>query len=150
MEKIDELDRKILRVITQNARIPFKDVAEQCGVSRAAVHQRVQRMYDLGVITGSGYWVNPKALGYNLCTYVGITLEKGNMYNEVVKALEGFPEIVETHYTLGSYAILVKMYARDDMHLMELLTRLQELPGLAQTETLTTLDQRIKRNLPIE
>ena len=67
MEKIDELDVKILSIITKNARIPFKDVAEACGVSRAAVHQRVQRMFDNGVIIGSGYQVNPKMLGYQLC-----------------------------------------------------------------------------------
>ncbi len=150
MEKIDELDRKILRIITQNARIPFKDVAEKCGVSRAAVHQRVQRMYDMGVITGSGYVVNPKSLGYHLCAYIGITLEKGTMYKSVVTALEKIPEVVESHYTLGSYSILIKMYARDDMHLMELLSQLQEIQGLAQTETFTALDQRIKRSLPIQ
>lgn len=150
MEKLDDLDRKILKIITQNARIPFKDVAEECGVSRAAVHQRVQRMYDMQVITGSGYFVNPKALGYHLCAFVGITLEKGNMYKSVAEALEQIPEVVESHYTLGSYSILVKLYAKDDVHLMELLSMLQEMPGIARTETLTTLDQRIKRTLPID
>lgn len=150
MEKIDELDRRILQIITQNARIPFKEVADQCGVSRAAVHQRVQRMYDEGVIVGSGYMVNPKMLGYQLCAFVGITLEKGNMYKSVVAALDKIPEIVETHYTLGAYSILTKLYAKDDIHLMQLLSMLQEMPGIARTETLTTLDQRIKRSLPIE
>ena len=77
MEKIDNLDRQILEIISQNARIPFKDVAAECGVSRAAIHQRVQRLIDLGVIIGSGYHVNPKSLGYRTCTYVGIKLEKG-------------------------------------------------------------------------
>ena len=77
MEKIDNLDRQILEIISQNARIPFKDVAAECGVSRAAIHQRVQRLIDLGVIVGSGYHVNPKSLGYRTCTYVGIKLEKG-------------------------------------------------------------------------
>lgn len=76
MEKIDSLDRQILEIISQNARIPFKDVAAECGVSRAAIHQRVQRLIDLGVIIGSGYHVNPKSLGYRTCTYVGIKLEK--------------------------------------------------------------------------
>ena len=80
MEKIDSLDRQILEIISQNARIPFKDVAAECGVSRAAIHQRVQRLIDLGVIIGSGYHVNPKSLGYRTCTYVGIKLEKGSMY----------------------------------------------------------------------
>ena len=54
MEKIDKLDRQILNIISKNARIPFKDVAEECGVSRAAIHQRVQRMIDMNVIVGSG------------------------------------------------------------------------------------------------
>ena len=59
MEKLDALDYKILGIISQNARIPFRDVAQQCGVSRAAIHQRVQKMIDDGIITGSGYHVNP-------------------------------------------------------------------------------------------
>ena len=88
MEKIDKLDRQILQVITHNARTPFKEVAEECGVSRAAVHQRVQKMFDNGVILGSGYRVNPKMLGYNLFVLIGITLEKGSMYKTVTKELE--------------------------------------------------------------
>lgn len=151
MEKIDQLDRKILRIITQNARMPFKDVAEECGVSRAAIHQRVQRMIDMNIITGSGYFVNPKSLGYQMCVYIGITLEKGSMYKDVVNELEKIPEIVESQYTLGSYTILIKLYARNDEHLMDLLNaKIQEINGVATTETLTSLDQRIKRSVPIE
>lgn len=151
MEKIDQLDRKILRIITQNARMPFKDVAEECGVSRAAIHQRVQRLIDINVITGSGYTVNPKMLGFQMCAYIGITLERGSMYKEVVQELEKIPEIVESQYTLGSYTILIKLYAKNDEHLMELLNgRIQEIKGVATTETLTSLDQRIKRTIPIE
>ena len=88
MERIDKLDRQILEIISQNARTPFKDVAADCGVSRAAIHQRVQRLIDMGVIIGSGYNVNPKTLGYNTCTYVGIKLEKGSMYKDAVKELK--------------------------------------------------------------
>ncbi|MFW9597969.1 MAG: Lrp/AsnC family transcriptional regulator [Paludibacter sp.] len=151
MEKIDQLDRKILRIISQNARMPFKDVAEECGVSRAAIHQRVQRLIDLDVIVGSGYLVNPKMLGFQMCVYIGITLERGSMYKEVVEALEKIPEIVESQYTLGHYTILVKLYAKNDEHLMQLLNgQIQEIPGVASTETLTSLDQRIKRTVPIE
>ena len=151
MEKIDKLDRKILEIITNNARMPFKDVAQLCGVSRAAIHQRVQRMMDMNVIIGSGYIVNPKMLGYQMCVYVGITLEKGSMYKEVVKELEKIPEIVESQYTLGAYTLLIKLYAKNDEHLMELLNgKIQEINGVASTETLTSLDQRIRRSLPIE
>ena len=111
MEKIDSLDRQILKIISGNARIPFKDVAAECGVSRAAIHQRVQRLFDMGVIVGSGYNVNPKKLGYYTCTYVGIKLEKGSMYKNVVERLNQIPEIVECHFTTGPYTMLTKLYA---------------------------------------
>ncbi len=151
MEKIDKLDRQILQIITKNARTPFKDVAEECGVSRAAVHQRVQKMFDNGVILGSGYRVNPKMLGYNLCVLIGITLEKGSMYKTVTKELEKIPEVVETQFTLGAYSMMVKVYARDDQDLMRILNgQIQEINGVANTETLTCLDQNIYRNVPIE
>ena len=68
MEKVDRLDKKILSILSQNARMPFKDVAAQCGVSRAAIHQRVQHLIENGAITGSGFDVNPKSLGYTTCT----------------------------------------------------------------------------------
>lgn len=151
MGKIDNLDRQILRIISQNARMPFKEVAEICGVSRAAIHQRVQRLVDMDVITGSGYNVNPKKLGFHISVYVGITLERGSMYKSVVSELEKIPEIVESQYTLGPYTILIKLYAKNDEHLMELLNgKIQEIPGVVSTETLTSLDQHIRRTVPIE
>ena len=151
MEKIDELDRKILRVITQNARTPFKEVAELCGVSRAAVHQRVQNMFENGVIIGSAYNIQPKQLGYQLCVYVGLTLEKGSMYRTVCEELDKIPEVVEAQYTLGAYSMLIKVFAKDDQHLMRLLNgQIQSIPGVANTETLTALEQSIYRALPID
>lgn len=150
MEKIDSLDKKILGIISNNARTPFKDVAEECGVSRAAIHQRVQRLIDMGVIIGSGYHVNPKSLGYSTCTYVGVKLEKGNMYKRVVEELMKIPEVVECHFTTGPYTMLTKLYARDNAHLMELLNnKMQEIPGVTATETLISLEQSIKKEVPI-
>jgi len=150
MEKIDNLDRHILEIITKNARIPFKDVAAECDVSRAAIHQRVQRLIDMGVITGSGYHVNPKILGYQTCTYIGIKLEKGSMYAEVVPELEKIQEVVECHFTTGPYTMMIKLYARDNEHLMQLLNgRIQSIKGVSATETLICLEQSVKREIPI-
>lgn len=150
MERIANLDKKILSILSRNARIPFKDVAAECNVSRAAIHQRVQRLIDAGVITGSGFNVNPKSLGYHTCTYVGITLERGSMYRDVVKLLENIPEIVECHFTTGPYTMLVKLYARDNEQLMNLINgQLQEIPGVSTTETLISLEQSIKRDIPV-
>ena len=150
MEKIDELDKKILDVISKNARIPFKDVAVECGVSRAAVNQSVQRLMDIGVITGSGYHINPKKLGFHTCTYVGLNLAKGSMYKEAIEELKKIPEVVEAHFTTGTYCIIVKLFARDNEHLMKLLNeRIQEIPGVTGTETMISLDQSIRKEIPI-
>ena len=150
MEKIDVLDTKILSLLSSNARMPFKDVAAECGVSRAAIHQRVQHMIENGVITGSGFDVNPKSLGYNTCTYVGITLERGSMYKTVVERLLHIPEIVECHFTTGPYTMLVKLYARDNGQLMDLLNnKMQSIDGVVATETLISLEQSIKREVPV-
>ena len=150
MERIDNLDKKILQIVMRNARIPSKDVALECGVSRAAIHQRIQRLIDLKVITGSGYTINPKVLGYATCTYIGVNLERGAMYRDVVPELEKIPEIVECHFTTGPYTMLIKVYAQDNEHLMELLNnKIQMIPGVVGTETLISLDESIHRVIPI-
>lgn len=134
----------------KNARIPSKDVAVECGVSRAAIHQRLQRLIDMKVITGSGYHVNPKALGYNTCTYVGVKLEKGSMYREVAKQIELIPEVVECHYTTGPYSMLIKVYAKDNQHLMVILNdQIQHISGVTETETLISLEQSMNRELHV-
>ena len=148
-DKIDKLDRKILSILSTNARIPFKDVATQCGVSRAAIHQRVQHLVEKGIITGSGFYVNPKGLGYSTCTYVGLNLERGSMYKKVVAELQEIPEIIECHFTTGPYTMMIKLYARDNEQLMDLLNnRMQTIPGVVSTETLISLEQSIKREIP--
>ena len=150
IEKIDTLDKKILNILSKNARMPFKDVAAECGVSRAAIHQRVQRLIEIGVILGSSLNINPKSLGYTTCTYVGITLERGNMYRDVAQQIAMIPEVVECHYTTGSYTMLIKLYAKDNEQLMELLNdKLQNINGVVSTETLISLEQSIKREVPV-
>lgn len=150
MEKIDDLDRKILEIIMKNARIPSKDVAVVCGVSRAAVHQRIQRMIELNVITGSGYHVDPKVLGYNVCTYVGVKLERASLYRNVLSELENVREIIECHFTTGPYTMLCKLVARDNDHLMNLLNRrIQVIPGVVSTVTLISLEESMNREIPV-
>ncbi|HZH70964.1 MAG TPA: Lrp/AsnC ligand binding domain-containing protein [Mariniphaga sp.] len=147
---LDEIDLKILDIITQNARIPFKDVAIEVGISRAAVHQRVNRMIDLNVITGSGYYINPNKVDYKTCSYIGIFLEKGGLFSEVVEKLKEIPEIVECHYTTGQYAIFVKVYAKDNEHLKNILSsQIQKIQGISSTETFISLEQSFRRTIPV-
>lgn len=148
--KFDKLDRQILSIISDNARLPFRDVAERCGVSRAAIHQHVQRMTEQGIITGSGYHINPKALSYTTCTYIGVRLERAALYKEVLPQIEAIPEVVECHYTTGPYSMLIKLYAIDNSHLMHILSdQIQTIKGVSSTETLISLAEGFVRNMPI-
>jgi len=148
--QLDDIDLSILDIITKNARTPFKDVAEVAGISRAAVHQRVNRMIDLGIITGSGYQIDPKKVDFRTCTYIGIFLEKGGIYSKVVEQLEVIPEIVECHYTTGQYAIFIKVYAKDNEHLKKVLNEgIQKIPGVLSTETFISLEETFKRTIPV-
>ena len=105
---------------------------------------------EAGVITGSGFDVNPKSLGYSTCTYVGLNLERGSMYKDVVARLLNIPEIVECHFTTGPYTMLIKLYARDNEQLMDLLNnKMQTIPGVVSTETLISLEQSIKREIAV-
>jgi len=149
--QIDELDEKILTLITKNARIPFLEVARECGVSGAAIHQRVQRLLNLGVVSGSEFIVNTQKLGYNTCAYMGIHLEKAKYHEQVVSALEKIPEVVECHYTTGPYAIFVKIQTKTNKHLKKIIDeKLQEIEGIARTETFISLEMMFKRQVPIK
>lgn len=148
--QLDDIDLRILDIISKNARTPFKDVAAEVGVSRAAVHQRVNRMIDLNVIVGSGYHIDPKKIDLKTCTYIGIFLEKGSLYSTVAEKLKLIPEIVECHYTTGQYAIFIKVYARDNEHLRDILSdKIQKIQGVASTETFISLDETFNREVPI-
>ena len=148
---IDQLDEKILKLITKNARIPFLEVARECGVSGAAIHQRVQRLLNMGVVSGSEFVVNPQKLGYNTCAYMGVYLEKAKFHTQVVDALRNIPEVVECHYTTGQYAIFVKIQTKTNKHLKQLIdAELQDIEGIARTETFISLEMDFKRQVPIK
>jgi len=148
--QIDNLDRNILAIIKNNARTPFLEVGKACDVSGAAVHQRVHRLMNEGVIKGAEFILDPKKVGYLTCAYIGVFLEKASLYHEVAKLMERIPEIVECHYTTGNYSIFIKIYARDNEHLRIILTdQLQAIPGIARTETFISLDESFRRQLPV-
>ena len=150
-KNIDELDQKILKLITQNARIPFLEVARECGVSGAAIHQRVQRLLNLGVITGSEFILSPEKLGYNTCAFMGIYLEKASFHKQVVERLKKIPEIIECHYTTGQYAIFLKIQTKTNKHLKQLIDEeFQNIEGIARTETFMSLMVEFERQAPIK
>lgn len=148
--QIDELDKKILSILTKNARIPFLEVARDCGVSGAAIHQRVQRLSKLGIISGSQFNIEPKKLGYNTCAYIGIFLDNAAMFNDVSESLTNISEIIQCHYTTGQYSMFVKVYTKDNEHLRRVLAdKIQAIPGIMRTETFISLEVLVDRQLPV-
>lgn len=150
-QQLDRLDRKILRLISQNARIPFLEVARECNVSGAAIHQRVQKLQAIGVIKGSEFIIDTYKIGYQTCAYIGIVLNDISYFNEVVAELKKIPEVVECHYTTGKYAMFTKIYAKDNKHLLHLiLDKLSSIKGVAHTETFQiSLDEVFHRQLAV-
>jgi len=147
---IDSLDRKILDIITKNARIPYLEVARDCNVSGAAIHQRVQRLIRVGVIKGSEFKVDPVMVGFKTCAYIGLFLDNPGKYKEVIKKLKDIAEVIECHYTTGNYSLFIKVYTRDNEHLREVLTeKIQTITGVARTETLISLEESISRQIPV-
>lgn len=146
--QIDQIDQKILSFLVKNARMPFLEIARECGVSGAAIHQRVKKMENCGIITGSRLLVKPQALGLNVCAFIGVSLSQANRYPQVVEDLKKIPEIVECHFITGQHALLLKLYCFNHDHLMSVLIKtIQNIPGIEKTETWVSLDEAIERQV---
>lgn len=146
---LDSLDEQILQMIASNARIPFLEVARACRVSGAAIHQRIQKLVKLGVLKGSQYILDPEKIGYDTCAYMGLFLKDPSDFDRVVAALEQIPEVVECHYTTGDYDMFIKIYARNNNHMLSIIhDKLQPL-GLQRTETIISFHEAFSRQMPI-
>ncbi|MCB9071040.1 MAG: Lrp/AsnC ligand binding domain-containing protein [Prevotellaceae bacterium] len=147
--QIDRLDKKILQMISQNARIPFLEVARECNVSGAAIHQRVQKLINIGVIKGSEFIIDTYKIGYQTCAYVGITIKDMSYFKSVIESLKNIPEVVECHSTTGRYTMFVKIYAKDNRHLMNIIVeKITPIVGIGNTETfLISLDEVFNRQI---
>lgn len=147
---IDGIDKIILKHLMEDARTPILSIARTIGISGAAIHQRLRKLEASGLISGSKFVINPKVLGYKTLAFVGIFLDAASKYSAAVKRLKEIPEVIESHYTTGNYAIFIKILCRDNEHLMKLLNQeIQSIKGVARTETFISLDQQIERQIKL-
>jgi len=146
---LDSLDKKILNAVSKNARTPFLEVARECGVSGAAIHQRVQKLINVGIIKGSEFIVDTNKIGFETCAFIGITISDMTFYKGVIAALRNIPEIVECHATTGRNALLIKVYAHNNYELGNLiLDKIITIKGVTATETMQiSLDEIFKRQI---
>ena len=148
-QKLDTLDKQILRLISEDARIPFLEVARACNVSGAAIHQRIQKLTNMGILRGSQFIIDPERMGFETCAYIGLNLKNPESFDEVVEKLKEIPEVVECHYTTGDYDLFIKLYAITNHHLLTIIhDKLQPL-GLARSESIISFHSAIDRQLPI-
>ncbi len=146
---LDALDKKILRLIADDARMPFLEVARACNVSGAAIHQRIQKLTNLGVLKGSQFIIDPEKIGYETCAYIGLFLKDPGQFDFVLEELKKIPEVVECHYTTGGFDMFIKIYALNNHHLLNIIhDKLQPL-GLSRSETIISFNAAIDRQLPI-
>ena len=137
-------------MISEDARIPFLEVARACNVSGAAIHQRIQKLQTLGIIKGSQFILDPEKIGYETCAYIGLYLKDPSRFDEVVEELRKIPEVVECHYTTGGFDMFIKIYTRNNHHLLTLIhDKLQPL-GLSRSETIISFNAAINRPLVID
>ena len=147
--QIDEMDEKILRMLIENARIPFLEVARACNVSGTAIHQRVQRLTNLGILQGTEYKVNPTKIGYETYAYIGLYLKESASLETVINALAHIPEVVECHYTNEDYDLFIKVYAKSNEHLQTILhSKLRPL-GLSHSRIILSFKQILQKQITL-
>ena len=128
---LDAIDRKILKYLIKNARMPFLEIARECGISGAAIHQRIRKLDESGVILGSRLIVDPKMMGFDVCAHISITLK--------------------AHFITGKGNILVKLYCVDNEHLMRtIFDGILRIQGIATTETNISLQEVFQREVNID
>ncbi|MDX1903265.1 MAG: Lrp/AsnC ligand binding domain-containing protein [Thermonemataceae bacterium] len=146
--QFDKTDFRILNLLLENANLPYTAIAEKVFVSNGTVHVRMERLKRLGIVEGAELKINYHLLGWDITAFIGIYLDKSSLYEEAVEALEQIPEVVNLHYTTGSYSIFAKIICRDTNHLREVLNeKIQKVRGIQRTETFISLEERLNRPL---
>ena len=146
--EIDNLDKQILRLLMQDVTRAYTDIAKELNVSGGTIHVRMKKLNEMGVVKGAQLLVNPSAVGFDICAFIGVFLEKGSEYKDAVEQIRSIPEVVELHYTTGTYSMFAKLICRDTKHLREVLNeKLQAVEGVQRTETLISLDESISRQI---
>ena len=147
--RLDALDKKILELVIADARIPFLEVARACNVSGAAIHQRIQKLTNIGILKGSQFNIDPEKIGYETYAFIGLYLQDPEKFDDVVEELRKIPEVVECHYTTGGYDMFIKLYAYNNHHLLNVIhDKLQPL-GLSRSETIISFNEAINRPITI-
>lgn len=146
---LDATDKEIIYMLMDNAKTSLANISKNVGISTTAVHQRIKKLEQAGVIENSISFLNPRKIGYKVVSYIGVYLDQPSHYKDIVKSLQDINEVVEAHYTTGNYTVFLKVLCKDNDHLMQILNKIQVLKGVTRTETFISLEQSISRQLKV-
>lgn len=147
---LDDLDKNILSILMQNAKVSYTDIAKELFVSGGTIHVRMKKLEQMGLVKGAELKVDYAALGFDITAFLGIYLDKSSLFDEVSKQLESIPEIVSIHYTTGTYSMFIKIICRDTQHLRDVLhDKVQLIEGIQRTETFISLEESFDRPIKI-
>ncbi|MCP9237657.1 Lrp/AsnC ligand binding domain-containing protein [Lewinella sp. JB7] len=147
--ELDDLDRKILALLMENAKRPYTELGARLFVSGGTIHVRMNKLIAAGVVRGQTLTVDHTRLGYDVSAFLGIYLKGSGLYNQAAAYLKGIQEIVSAHYTTGVYSIFAKVICRDTDHLRDVLQRIQAFEGIQRTETFISLEETIDRPVQV-
>ncbi|MFI2213885.1 Lrp/AsnC family transcriptional regulator [Streptomyces sp. NPDC020141] len=143
---VDVLDTRILRLMIEQPRTSVREYARLLGVARGTLQARIDRLEREGVITATGPWLSPAALGHPVLAFVHIEVTQGRL-DEVGEGLSAVPEIIEAFSITGGGDLLTRVVARDNGHLEDVVQRLIRLPGVVRTRTEIALRERVAHRL---
>ncbi|KAA3630930.1 MAG: winged helix-turn-helix transcriptional regulator [Bacteroidetes bacterium] len=147
---LDDLDKKILSILMENAKRAYSEIGQQLYVSGGTIHVRMKKMEEMGLVKGYNLVVDHNKLGYDIVAFLGIYLDKSSLFDEVSDELKKIPEVVGAHYTTGQYSIFAKIVCRDTNHLKDLLhDKIQKINGVQRTETFISLEESIDRPIQL-
>jgi len=145
--EVDHIDRTILNHLSQNARISFQDIAEELGVSRATIHERVKRMVHAGVIKGYRAEIDWTLLGYPVVALVALQTEQGQASYYVLEDLSKIKEVEQAYLVAGRFDCLVKIRAHNHEHLQRVLfDQIGQIRGFRRAETMVVLSTPLENN----
>jgi len=147
---LDPLDYNILKILVEDANLPYTEIGQRLDVSGGTVHVRMKKMESMGIVKGAQLLIDYSKIGWDITAFLGIYLDKSSLYEDVAKQLEAIPEVVNIHYTTGIYSIFAKIICRDTQHLREVLhDKIQRVSGIQRTETFISLEESLIRNTPL-
>jgi DNA-binding Lrp family transcriptional regulator len=142
--QMDAIDRRLLGLMPELTRPSILELARRAGVARGTVQARIDRLIERGVIAGFGPRLDLQALGYTVTAFVSLEISQGKG-SVLVDALRAMPEVLEVHKTTGAGDLLVRMVARTNEHLHELLEAVLSFDGVERTQTSLVLHTSVQR-----